>query len=232
MIYPDLPGPCTPLPGDLLFQHTSDEPDRAAISRIFSGIHNFVIDHVALCVAENEVVEAIPPAVRRISLARFLENSCLDLAGQPRVLVCRVDKALRKNIGSVIAIVCEQTGMPYNETYMPCADSWYCSSLITHAWRCALEPNGGTPVFRDTPLEFRDPDTGLVMEFWKQYYQERNMEVPQGLPGSHPALLSRSESLHIVGSFGTFQTAVSGLSPVEGISMEKDGKPAGAECAN
>ena len=75
MRYPDLPGPCPPRPGDLLFQHTSEEPGRAAISRIFPGIHDFIIDHVALCVAEGEVIEAVPPCVRRVSFERFLNNS-------------------------------------------------------------------------------------------------------------------------------------------------------------
>ena len=93
MKYPSLPGPCPPRPGDLLFQHTSEEPGRAAISRIFPGIHNFVIDHVALCVAEGEVIEAVPPCVRRVSFERFLDNSHRDDGGQPRVLVCRVTDA-------------------------------------------------------------------------------------------------------------------------------------------
>ena len=93
---------------------------------------------------------------------------------------------------------------------MPCTKTWYCSSLVMDAWhyahsRLKRSADNEETFFQETPLEFRNPATGSVMEYWKQYYRERGMDVPQGLPGSHPALLSRSETLQVVGSFGSFQ---------------------------
>ena len=201
MSYPELPGPCAPVPGDLLFQHTQDEPNLSAISRLFAGIHDFIINHVAVFVGDNEVIEASPPSVRRVGLHQFLANSHSDSFGDPRVMVCRVAGAGREIIDRVLERVYGQIGLPYNETYMPDTRSWYCSSLVQDAWRYACD---GEDVFPETPLEFRDPQTGRIMPFWEAYYQERGLDIPQGQPGSHPALMSRSPRLDITGCYGLF----------------------------
>ncbi|WP_281647345.1 YiiX/YebB-like N1pC/P60 family cysteine hydrolase [Parendozoicomonas sp. Alg238-R29] len=202
MPYPKLPGPCPPIPGDLLFLHTRDEPRMAAVSRIFSGVHNFIINHVALCTAESELVEAVPPRVRHTSLDDFLEKAHPDEEGAPRVLVCRVRNMGTEQVRTVLSRVEHYIDKPYNETYMPSTEHWYCSSLVQDAW---FHGNNGEHVFPETPLEFRDPVTGQIMPFWKEYYQSRGMDVPQGLPGSHPALISRSPHLAVVGCYGNFQ---------------------------
>ena len=202
MSYPELPGPCSPLPGDLLFLHTRDEPRMAAVSRIFSGVHDFVINHVAMCVGEDELVEAVPPAVRQVSLADCLNKAHPDEQGQPRVLVCRVEGMRLQSINSAVERISQHLGKPYNETYMPSEEEWFCSSLVQDAW---YHGNGGEHLFPHTHLEYRDPVTGNIMAFWEEYYEERNLAVPQGLPGSHPALISRSPHLTIVGCYGVFQ---------------------------
>ncbi|MTI14196.1 YiiX/YebB-like N1pC/P60 family cysteine hydrolase [Sansalvadorimonas verongulae] len=202
MSYPDLPGPCSPLPGDLLFLHTRDEPRMAAVSRIFSGVHGFVINHVAMCVEEGELIEAVPPLVRQVALTDFLQKAHLDEQGQPRVLVCRVKGMEHHNINIAVGRIFQHIGKPYNETYMPSEDEWFCSSLVQDAW---YHGNNGEHVFPQTPLEFRDPATGEIMPFWEEYYEERGLAVPQGLPGSHPALISRSPNLTVVGCFGVFE---------------------------
>ena len=91
--------------------------------------------------------------------------------------------------------------MPYNRDYGQRKDSYYCSELIVDAFFYA---NEGTFLFEETPMNFLDPKTGEVLDFWTQYYKGMGKMVPQGKSGSHPANLSRAECLNPLFSFGRF----------------------------
>ena len=94
--------------------------------------------------------------------------------------------------GRVLAWVRLQEWLPYNDTFLATKKAFYCSELVVDAFRAS-----GLPVFKETPLSFRDPSTGLLVDYWVRYYADRGLEIPEGQAGSHPAHLSLSPELGV-----------------------------------
>ena len=68
--------------------------------------------------------------------------------------------------------------------------------LSASAKSFVLTLKDGTKVFSPVPMSFHGQD-GLIMPYWADFYSRRLMEVPEGVPGSHPAGLSRSSQVRI-----------------------------------
>lgn len=191
------------LPGDLLFQLRAGGEAEWVISRLFAGRNGIAINHVALYDGDGMVIEAVMPQVKKTSLDEFIGSSVLDNHGRPCVLVCRLGTVYSSLIPSVLEFAEQQLAIPYDPHYRQSQDdhkkSWYCSELIIHAFRCA---NGGEFVFEETPMNFRDIETGELMPFWVDHYKVVGQDIPEGLPGSHPALLSCSDKLVSINIMG------------------------------
>lgn len=89
--------------------------------------------------------------------------------------------------------------MAYDAVYLTGEDAYYCSELIVDSFKVA---SGDENFFPEHPMSFRDPKTGEILEYWKQYYAYFGRPVPDGEPGSHPATLSLSTKLSIVHRYG------------------------------
>ena len=48
----------------------------------------------------------------------------------------------------------------------------------------------GKPIFGTIPMSFHD-STGRILDYWTEFYRQRGMAVPEGLPGTNPGELSR-----------------------------------------
>jgi hypothetical protein len=44
-------------------------------------------------------------------------------------------------------------------------------------------------------MTFIDPKTGKMNEFWQEFYQKKNLKVPEGEPGCNPNGLAASDKL-------------------------------------
>ncbi|USE36696.1 YiiX/YebB-like N1pC/P60 family cysteine hydrolase [Endozoicomonas sp. SCSIO W0465] len=192
------------LPGDLIFQLRSGGEAEWVISRLFAGRDGAAINHVALYDGDGMVLEAVMPQVKKTSLDDFVSNSVLDNHGRPCVLICRLVSSYSALVPAALEFAEQQLSMPYDLHYSQNQDehqkSWYCSELIVHAFRSA---NDGVFLFEETPMSFRDMETGELMPFWIDHYQAVGQKIPEELPGSHPALLSCSDkliSINILGS--------------------------------
>lgn len=192
------------LPGDLLFQLRSGGEAEWVISRLFAGRDGVAINHVALYDGDGMVIEAVMPQVQKTSLDDFVSNSVLDNHGRPCVLVCRLASSYSALVSDALTFAEQQLSTPYDPHYRQNQEehqkSWYCSELIVHAFRRA---NKGVFLFEETPMSFRDMETGELMPFWIEHYQAIGQEIPEGLPGSHPALLSCSDKLMSINSLGS-----------------------------
>ncbi|MFK0571394.1 YiiX/YebB-like N1pC/P60 family cysteine hydrolase [Endozoicomonas sp.] len=188
------------LPGDLLFQLRVGGEAEWGISRLFAGRDGIAINHVALYDGDGMVIEAVMPEVRKTSLDEFLQHSVMDTTGSPCVLVCRLLSSCLELIPEALEFAEQQVAIPYDPHYTESKKSWYCSELIIDAFRSA---NQGVFLFEQTPMSFRDMETGELMPFWVEHYQSIGQEIPEGLPGSHPALLSRSDKLKLVNVMGS-----------------------------
>lgn len=192
------------LPGDLIFQLRSGGEAELVISRLFAGRDGMAINHVALYGGDGMVIEAVMPQVKKTSLDDFVNKSVLDNHGRPCILVCRLTSSYSALISDALEFAERQLSMPYDSHYSQDQEehrkSWYCSELIVHAFRSA---NKGIFLFEETPMSFRDMETGELMPFWVDHYQSIGQEIPEGLHGSHPALLSCSNRLIPINILGS-----------------------------
>ena len=75
-------------------------------------------------------------------------------------------------------------GAPYNASFYPDGDGFYCSQFIADI----------LPIFETIPMKFGD-DTQEISDFWREYYRELGLPVPLNQPGTNPSQLAASPLL-------------------------------------
>ena len=91
---------------------------------------------------------------------------------------------------AVIARAKSFIGQPYDDTFLPDNGKLYCSELIYEAFLDST----GNHLFRNKPMNFRD-HRGKMPKYWKKHFKGLGIPVPEGVPGSNPTDLSKSEKL-------------------------------------
>ena len=165
-------------PGDLLF-HVVDAPN--AITAVTPGM----IDHVAIVVAPDSVIEAIPRQGVHVTLVDSLR--CQD----GYYLQARIEGI---DAARSIARARQYLGLPYDSLYLPDNAAIYCSELV----QFASVDKQGQPLFQPVPMSFHD-SSGKVTPYWIEFYGQHDMEVPEGAPGTNPGELSQRPIVHILG---------------------------------
>lgn len=179
-------------PGDLLFVTASQNGLSGAIDDATARAGQVSYDHVALVAGSGEqaqVLHADQLGSREQPLAVFLRE-----AGEKQRQIDAY--RLRDADPQVIADGLDQArrllGKPYNATYVPDEDSLYCSDFIERAFRA----HG---IFALQPMNFRNPRTGVIADWWVQFYAGHGMDVPQDVPGSNPNDMARDPDLQPLG---------------------------------
>lgn len=160
--------------GQLLFRYTNS----SEISNV-SGISQLKVDHIAMVLNKNFVIEATPThGVTKTSLDDFLIEGNVLAAD-----VSMIDKSISiKAVDLAVKFI----GAPYNHTFLNSTNKgFYCSQLITESYKLA---NNGNSFFKEDTLNFKDSN-GMISSFWIKYFNAHNMKVPQGEVGSHPTRL-------------------------------------------
>ena len=75
-------------------------------------------------------------------------------------------------------------GAPYNVSFYPDGDGFYCSQFIADI----------LPIFETVPMKFGS-DTQEISDFWSEYYRELGLAVPLNQPGTNPSHLATSPLL-------------------------------------
>ena len=75
-------------------------------------------------------------------------------------------------------------GAPYNASFYPNGDGFYCSQFIAEI----------LPIFETIPMKFGD-DEQQISDFWRDYYKELGLAVPLNQPGTNPSQLAQSPRL-------------------------------------
>ena len=185
--------------GDLLFQLRTGGELEYVISRLFAGYNNMALNHVGIYCGNGELVEAIMPQVKTTAVDHFIQRSVADTQNRPCVLQARLIPEYAHLTDAAVTFARELINEPYDNQYCDKRKGWYCSELVLEAFRYA---NDGCFVFPQTPMGFRDLETGELFPYWAKLYQKAGKPVPEGEPGSHPALLSRSEKLDVINISG------------------------------
>jgi hypothetical protein len=192
--------------GDLLFQDLDRGPLCDAIERVTTGYRGMDFSHVGIVALDDNgalvVIEARQAGVKITPLQDFLDRSTRrkvspsgDAQNNPKVVVARLKQPYHRLIEPALKEARALVGKPYDKAFVIGNDSYYCSELI---YEIFLRANNNKPVFTLQPMTFKDPDTGVILDTWEDYFSELGVAVPQGLPGINPGAISRSPALTII----------------------------------
>jgi len=179
--------------GDLLFVTAGQSGLSAAIDDATGTQAHPGFDHVGLVAATTqgwEVLHADEKGSRRQTLATFQQEARARLR---QIVVYRLRAPHNAAIGDAVATARTLLGRPYNASYVPNDDSYYCSDFIERAFRAHH-------VFALQPMNFRNPQTGKIARHWIDLYRRMGMDVPQGVPGTNPNDMSAAPVLERIGT--------------------------------
>lgn len=177
--------------GDLLFQVGSESAMSGAIAAATGGNTPLPFTHVGIAVCcrdSDSVLEATSDGgVRMTALDEFLDKSA-KIAGRPAVVAMR----LKDTTGIAASLLRARTflGQPYDYSFRPDNGKMYCSELV---WESYRTPKGDR-IFPARPMNFRAAD-GTMPRFWVELFEKLGDEIPQGVPGTNPADMSRDTAL-------------------------------------
>ena len=169
---------CSPLrEGDLLF-HVAASDNR--ITTVTPGM----IDHVAIYVGSDSVIEAIPvQGVVSTPLQYLLQREDgYYLRGRVKGADCHLSVANARHY----------LGYPYDTLYLQHNGAIYCSELV----QLAYADHRGFPILHPVPMTFRD-STGNIPVYWQQLYARHGMDVPEGMPGTNPGEMAKRREIVI-----------------------------------
>lgn len=180
--------------GDLVFSFIGHP--RNAISDVTEGFQGARVNHMGVILETLRgvfVLEAYPPEVKLTNIKMFLAQSKFRNSG-PRYMLGQIQSKDRYLIPKAVQYGLEQRYIPYDHLYLTDENALYCSELVVDMFRVA---NNNISYFPETPMSFRDNETGEVHETWISYYRRFGMEVPENEPGSNPGEISLDEKVEI-----------------------------------
>ena len=170
--------------GDLLFcAKQTGNP----ITDVTQGFDGMKIDHVAIfhrMGREFFALEAIHKGVCLTPIDSFMSR-------REQIVVARLKDSV--GVSHSVERALKYLGKPYDFNFMPDDSAFYCSELVQKCYRY----NNGELVFKPIPMSFHDK-TGKITKYWKDYYANQGLQVPEGEPGSNPGDLSRSKAIKII----------------------------------
>ena len=169
-------------PGDLLF-HVSAESN--AITSVTEGM----IDHVAIVLNSDSVIEAVRRGVVTTPIDSLRKQKGHYL--QARIKRSGKEKA---DIATTLANARGYLGYAYDQLYLPDNKEIYCSELV----QLSFVSQEGTRLFSPVPMSFHDA-SGEITSYWKAFYAKHQMDVPEGKPGTNPNELIRRDNIRIIG---------------------------------
>ncbi len=187
--------------GDLLFNVVSPSRDgiAKAIVTVTEGVDLQQVSHVAIvCKEADGKFYALEATTRHgvclTPIDSFLLHSDHSPEGLPLLLLGRLKDP--SHVAASVEKAKTYLGRPYDFQYEPSDSAIYCSELVHYSYFSST----GEMLFPQQPMSFHD-QTGQVTQFWKDYYQQWNMAVPEGEPGTNPGGISRSDKINIIGKF-------------------------------
>ena len=154
--------------GDLIF--AKDDSDIGQAIQESTGHYS----HVAIFLDEKVYHASGKAGVVCQKLTEFLESECLyDIYSYPKIDIQKVKKRAVQHLGA-----------PYNFSFYPDGEGFYCSQYIAKI----------LPIFETIPMKFGD-DTQEISDFWREYYRDLGLPVPLNQPGTNPSQLAASPLL-------------------------------------
>ncbi|WP_333852145.1 YiiX/YebB-like N1pC/P60 family cysteine hydrolase [Epilithonimonas sp.] len=179
--------------GDLLFVPSVDSGLSGAINNVTQTEKKTSYDHIGIVKKEDNhlyVLHAAPKGgSQKQKLHSFLKEQ--TKSGQ-KIDVYRLKSEFHSSIPNSVSKAETLIGKPYNFNYILDDNSYYCSDFVERAFR-------DNQIFTLEPMTFVDPKTGKTNAFWEKFYQDKNLNVPEGLPGCNPNGLANSNKIDKIG---------------------------------
>ena len=179
--------------GDLIFVGAQTEELSGAISRVTKISEKTNFDHVGLIEKTSDsifVLHAAPMGgSQREEIHHFYTS---QTEKKNKIVIYRLQKEYQATIPNAITKAKTMLGKPYNWLYILNDDELYCSDFVERAFR-------NDEVFELIPMNFKNKETGIIDDFWIDFYKKKGKEVPQDEPGTNPNQLASSEKLTRIG---------------------------------
>lgn len=171
--------------GDLLFVGTS-EGAGSMDEAIVAATGN--LTHVAIIQVDKAGNPWVIDATPQRGVSRYPLDSLIQANPGAAFLVKRLKDTT--GVSSFVKNALRLIGAPYDLTFQPDNDAYYCSELVRNVYRRA----DGSYLFDEKPMNFLSPD-GSLPPYWEDLFERLDMPVPQGLPGTNPQDMSLSPLL-------------------------------------
>lgn len=183
--------------GDLLFQDCDCGAICEAIEDVTQLRDRRRFSHMAMVVSDSgelKVIEANTNGVRMVALDSFIYRYKSKL-GKPKIAVGRWHQDYWYWIPRAVEYAKLKLGLPYDYTFVPNDDAYYCSELIYEAFKFA---NMEEEVFAQIPMTFKKYKSKEFHPEFVKYYKKQKKKIPEGKKGTNPAQISRYKyfSLH------------------------------------
>ena len=154
--------------GDLIFVSENTEMGQAiqASTGNYSHVAIFLDDSIYHATVEGGVLAQSPEDF-------FEAEKAYDLYRYPKIDLKEVKKRAENLLGT-----------PYNASFYPDGDGYYCSQFIAEL----------LPIFETIPMKFGDKEQE-ISPFWLDYYRGLGLAVPLDQPGTNPSQLAQSPQL-------------------------------------
>ena len=154
--------------GDLIF--VKDDSDIGQVIQESTGHYS----HVAIFLDGQVYHATVEGGVLAQAPEDFFEaGKVYDLYRYEQIACPEVKKRAENLLGS-----------PYNASFYPDGDGFYCSQFIAEL----------LPIFETIPMKFGDEEEEISL-FWLDYYKELGLAVPLDQPGTNPSQLAQSPRL-------------------------------------
>lgn len=175
--------------GDLLFVTAKNSGLSGAINNVTQKKETEKFDHIGILEIKNGQYSVLHASPENGSNRQNLKDFIKDQKGdQQNIVVYRLKPEFQKTIPDALSNADLMLGKPYNFNYILDENSYYCSDFIERAFR-------ENQIFNLEPMTFIDPKTGKTNEFWQDFYNKKNLKVPEGELGCNPNGLAGSDKL-------------------------------------
>ena len=180
--------------GDLIFVEAKQENLSGAINRVTQRSKTENFDHIGIIEISEDGIFILHASSKQGSNRQpFNEFYEKNSESNQQMIVYRLKKAYRNSVEPAIAKAKTLLGKPYNWSYVLNEESYYCSDFVERAFRESL-------IFEHIPMNFKNLKTNGIDDFWTDFYQKIEMEVPQDKPGTNPNQLASSKKLSRIGT--------------------------------
>lgn len=187
-----------PKNGDLIFQESCSGGVGDAIKGVTTSIDENKFTHVGIVYVDPKdssiyVLEATTPKVSLTPLREYLYPESEECF--PKSVVGRLKPEYLHLIPEALNYGITLIGKEYDYGYVLNNDKYYCSELVYEILKYA---NAGDEVFPLNVMTFESANTGEIMTGWAEYFDSRDLPVPEGEPGINPGAMSRSDVIDII----------------------------------